>query len=316
MKNMPQKPNPQQSVKIARHVTWVGFWWNAALGTAKVIAGVFGRSSALIADGIHSFSDFISDIIVLVMVGIARKKPDKKHEYGHGKYETLATILLAVVLLVVAIGILYGGVRQIIGFIHGEEIPRPDGVALIICAGSIIIKEWLYRYTRNAGIRIKSEAVVANAWHHRSDAFSSIATLAGVGGAMFLGGWGRICDPIAAIVVAIFIGIVSCRMASPAISELLEIALPESEQEEITKAITSTPGVMTFHRLRTRRSGANVIIDLHIKVDPDIKVEEGHLIATAVEDNIKSRFGKYSTFTNIHIEPYHGETILPDGSCK
>ncbi len=313
---MTQELTPHQSIKIARHVTWVGFWWNALLGTIKIIAGIAGRSSALIADGIHSFSDFISDVIVLVMVGIARKKPDRKHEYGHGKYETLATILLAIVLFIIAIGILVNGISQVIGFIHGEEIPRPETLTLVICAAAIIVKEWLYQYTRRAGIQIKSEAVIANAWHHRSDAFSSIATLAGVAGAIFLGDWGRICDPIAAIIVAIFIIIVAVKMASPAISELLEIALPEEEQIEIFHAITSTPGVVTFHHMRSRRSGANVIIDLHIKVDPKISVESAHHIATSVEDNLKSHFGKYSTFTNIHIEPYHDETILPDGSCK
>lgn len=313
---MSQELTPHQSVKIARHVTWVGFWWNALLGTVKIIAGIAGRSSALVADGIHSFSDFISDVIVLVMVGIARKKPDRKHEYGHGKYETLATILLAIVLFIIAIGILVSGIRQIIGFIHGEEIPRPETLTLVICAAAIIVKEWLYQYTRRAGIRIKSEAVIANAWHHRSDAFSSIATLAGVAGAIFLGNWGRICDPIAAIIVAIFIIIVAVKMASPAISELLEIALPEEEQIEISHAITSTPGVVTFHHLRSRRSGANVIIDLHIKVNPEISVVAAHHIATSVENNLKSHFGKYSTLTNIHIEPYNGETILPDGSCK
>lgn len=313
---MSQELTPNQSVKIARHVTWVGFWWNALLGTVKIIAGIAGRSSALVADGIHSFSDFISDVIVLVMVGIARKKPDRKHEYGHGKYETLATILLAIVLFIIAIGILVSGIRQIIGFIHGEEIPRPETLTLVICAAAIIVKEWLYQYTRRAGIRIKSEAVIANAWHHRSDAFSSIATLAGVAGAIFLGNWGRICDPIAAIIVAIFIIIVAVKMASPAISELLEIALTEEEQIEISHAITSTPGVVTFHHLRSRRSGANVIIDLHIKVNPEISVVAAHHIATSVENNLKSHFGKYSTLTNIHIEPYNGETILPDGSCK
>jgi len=313
---MSQELTPHQSVKIARHVTWVGFWWNALLGTIKIIAGIAGKSSALIADGIHSFSDFISDVIVLVMVGIARKKPDRKHEYGHGKYETLATILLAIVLFIIAIGILVNGIRQIIGFIHGEEIPRPETITLVICAAAIIVKEWLYQYTRLAGIRIKSEAVIANAWHHRSDAFSSIATLAGVAGAIFLGNWGRICDPIAAIIVAIFITVVAVKMASPAISELLEIALPEEDQIKISHAITSTSGVVTFHHLRSRRSGSNVIIDLHIKVDPEISVETAHHIATSVEDSLKSHFGKYSTLTNIHIEPYHGETILPDGSCK
>lgn len=313
---MTQNITPLQSVRIARHVTWVGFWWNALLGTLKIIAGVAGRSSALIADGIHSFSDFVSDVIVLVMVGIARKKPDSKHEYGHGKYETLATILLAAVLLVVAGGILVSGITQIVDFIHGEEISRPEPIALVICAASIIVKEWLYQYTRRAGVKIKSEAVVANAWHHRSDAFSSVATLAGVAGAIFLGDWGRICDPIAAIVVAVFITVVAVKMALPAISELLEIALSEEEKSEIYNAITSAPGVVTFHHLRSRRSGTNVIIDLHIKVNPDISVENAHHIATSVEDNLRAHFGRYETLTNIHIEPYHGETIRPDGSCE
>lgn len=313
---MSEELTPKQSISLARHVTWVGFWWNAVLATSKVVVGILAASSALIADGIHSFSDFISDVIVIVMVGIARKKPDRRHEYGHGKYETLATILLALVLFIVSIGILWNGIEQIIHFSKGGTIPRPGVWALIICAASIGIKEWLYHYTRRAGKRISSEALIANAWHHRSDAFSSIATLAGVAGAMFLGEQGRICDPIAAIIVAIFIMAVSYKMALPAIQELLEIALPDSQQQEITHAIAETPGVMTFHHLRSRRSGANVIIDFHIKVDPYITVEDAHHIATAAEDNVKHLFGKSSTIVTVHIEPYNGEEILPDGSCK
>ncbi len=313
---MTKELSAEQSVRFARHVTWVGFWWNAVLATAKIVAGILAASSALIADGIHSISDFVSDVIVIVMVGIARKKPDRRHEYGHGKYETLATIILAVVLFIVSLGILWNGITQIIDFSKGTSLPRPGIWALIICAASIVIKEWLYHYTKRAGKRISSEALIANAWHHRSDAFSSIATLAGVAGAMFLGESGRICDPIAAIIVAIFIIVVAYKMASPAIQELLEIALSDTEQRQIVQAIAETPGVMTFHHLRCRRSGANVIVDFHIKVDPYITVEDAHHIATAAEDNVKKIFGRSSTTVTIHIEPYHGEEIHPDGSCK
>ena len=296
---------PEQCVKEGRHVTWVGFWCNAALGVAKILAGVFAASSALVADGIHSFSDFVSDVIVLAMVGIARKKPVRRHEYGHGKYETLATILLSLVLFVVAVGILYEGIGKVIGFFHGQEIPRPGVWALIICVASIVIKEWLYHYTRRVGKRINSEVVVANAWHHRSDSFSSIATLAGVAGTMFLGRVGGICDPAAAIIVSIFIIIVAVKMAIPALHELLEISLPEEDLQRISEAIVTTPGVKAFHHLRTRRSGADVIVDMHIKVDPEISVEKAHDIASEVENKIRALYPQGTALVTVHIEPYH-----------
>ena len=312
---MTKELTPQECVKEARHVTWVGFWCNAALGAAKIVAGVFASSSALIADGIHSFSDFVSDVIVLAMVGIARKKPDRKHVYGHGKYETLATILLSLVLFAVALGILWDGVGKVIDFARGEEIPRPGVWALIICVASIVVKEWLYRYTRRVGRRITSEVVVANAWHHRSDSFSSIATLAGVAGTMFLGKAGGICDPAAAIIVSIFIIAVSVKMAVPALHELLEISLPEHELRSISEAIASTSGVKAFHHLRTRRSGADVIVDMHIKVDPGITVEEAHNIATEVEDKVRDLYCKGTPIVTVHVEPYRGESVRSDGSC-
>lgn len=311
---MTKELTPQECVKEARHVTWVGFWCNAALGAAKIVAGVFASSSALIADGIHSFSDFVSDVIVLAMVGIARKKPDRKHVYGHGKYETLATILLSLVLFAVALGILWDGVGKVIDFARGEEIPRPGVWALIICVASIVVKEWLYRYTRRVGRRINSEVVVANAWHHRSDSFSSIATLAGVAGTMFLGKAGGICDPAAEIIVSIFIIAVSVKMAVPALHELLEISLPEHELRSISEAIASTSGVKAFHHLRTRRSGADVIVDMHIKVDPGITVEEAHNIATEVEDKVRDLYIKGTPIVTVHVEPYRGESVRSDGS--
>ena len=228
---------PEEAVKEARHVTWVGFWCNAALGTAKVIAGIVGRSGALVADGIHSFSDFITDVIVLVMVGIARRRPNARYQYGHGKYETFATMLIAVALIIVGIGIFIDGIKHVILALRGQELARPGWIALAICFASIVVKEWLFRYTRRVGVRIQSGAVIANAWHHRSDAFSSVATLVGVAGAMFLGENGRILDPIAAMIVAVFIIIVGIKMAIPAINELLEVSLPEKMEDQIRHII-------------------------------------------------------------------------------
>lgn len=304
----------REAVRQARHVTWVGFWCNAVLGTAKVVAGIFGRSGALIADGVHSFSDFVTDLIVIVMVGIARRKPDARYQYGHGKYETFATMLIAVALVIVGVGIFIDGVKNIIEAIQGHEPERPRMIALVICALSIVVKEWLFRYTLAVGKRIHSGAVVANAWHHRSDAFSSLATVVGVAGAMFLGpGW-RVLDPIAAAVVAVFIVIVGVKMAIPTVTELLEVSLPEKVEDEIRHTIATTPGVIAYHHLRTRRNGPAFIIETHLKVDPDISVNAGHAIASEVEQRLTDQFGPQSIITT-HIEPYNGCAIHRDGSC-
>ncbi|MCD8386183.1 MAG: cation diffusion facilitator family transporter [Bacteroidales bacterium] len=311
-----QRISDREAIGIARHVTWVGFWCNAALGGAKVAAGIVGRSGALVADGIHSFSDFISDILVLVMVGIARRKPDRGHEFGHGRYETMATILLSLALLIVAIGIAVDAGDKIMAVIHGRTLPEPGMIALIICAASIAVKEWLYHYTRRAGRRIHSEAVIANAWHHRSDAFSSIATLIGVAGAMFLGREWRVLDPVAALIVAIFIAILSIRMAGPSMSQLLGRSLPTEQQEHIKKALASTAGIITYHHLRTATSGADVIVDVHIKVNGCLTVNEAHEIASEAERRIHGLYPDVNVMVSTHIEPYKGETIYHDGSCR
>ena len=231
-----------QVVRVARHVTWVGFWINALLGVAKVLAGVFGRSAAMVADGVHSFSDFVSDIIVIVFIGISRRKADERYQYGHGKYETFATMLLSLILAAVAVMFFVDGAEKTWGALHGAEIPSPTYLALGMCVVSIVSKEWLYRYTRRAGERIGSAVVVANAWHHRSDALSSLATMAGVGGAMFLGPHWRVLDPIAAMVVSVFIAIVAVQLGKPAIQELLEVSLPKETVKEMYSVIGTTPG--------------------------------------------------------------------------
>lgn len=294
----------KEEVREARHVTWVGFWINAVLGVIKVLGGVFGRSAALVADGIHSFSDFLSDIVVIIMVGKAHKRPDMGHQFGHGRYEALATVILSIALLAVAVGIFIDSTGNIIDFFHGRMIPKPADIALIILAVSILSKEWLFHYTRRVGLRIHSEAVVANAWHHRSDAFSSVATLVGVTGAMFLGEKWRVLDPVAALVVAVFIVIVAFKMLGPALGELLGRSLPADECHEIERAVADTEGVKGWHALRTFKSGNDAYVEVHIKVDPDMTVRDAHRIATLAERHIKEVLPDMSVHPTTHVEPY------------
>ena len=205
----------------------MGFFTNLILSAAKIIAGIWGRSSAMIADGIHSLSDFITDFIVIIFIKISSKNEDSDHPYGHGKFETFATMLISFALFVVAIGIFYSGSIKIYEVLNGEIIERPTYLALAMAAVSIIVKEGLYWYTITIGRNIDSPAVIANGWHHRSDAFSSIGTLIGISGAMFLGERWRVLDPITSLVVGIFIFGVAYKLARPSIQGLLEMSLPE-----------------------------------------------------------------------------------------
>jgi cation diffusion facilitator family transporter len=293
----------ENKVAVIRRITIIGFYVNAALMVVKVVCGLFGHSDALVADGVHSFSDFATDLIVLAFVGLAYKRADSDHPYGHGKYETFSTLLIAVALLVVAIGIGLQGIRSIYDAANGAELPRPGVLTLFVALLSIVAKEGMYRATIRVGHRVNSSSLIANAWHHRSDAVSSIATLIGVSAAFFLGESWRICDPIASILIAIFIAVSALGIANPSISELLERSLPEAQIAEIERIIAGVEGVKKFHRLRTRRNGHSCIIDVHIKVTPTLTVTEGHEIATAVENALRAQFSDDLT-TSIHIEPY------------
>lgn len=289
--------------KKAARVTWVGFFTNLILSAAKIVAGVVGRSSAMVADGIHSLSDFVTDFIVIIFIKISAKNEDSDHPYGHGKFETFATMLISFALFIVAIGIFYSGSVKIYEVLNGRTIERPTYLALIMAAVSIVVKEGLYWYTIIIGRKIESPAVIANGWHHRSDAFSSIGTLIGISGAMFLGERWRILDPITSVIVGIFIIDVAYKLARPSIQELLEMSLPQEIEQNIEQKIQATPGVITFHHLRTRKNGNAFIIDMHIKVDARSSIVEAHDIATHVENNLKAAFGKH-TQVNVHIEPY------------
>ena len=281
----------------------MGFFTNLILSAAKIVAGVVGRSSAMVADGIHSLSDFVTDFIVIIFIKISAKNEDSDHPYGHGKFETFATMLISFALFIVAIGIFYSGSVKIYEVLNGRTIERPTYLALIMAAVSIVVKEGLYWYTIIIGRKIENPAVIANGWHHRSDAFSSIGTLIGISGAMFLGERWRILDPITSVIVGIFIIGVAYKLARPSIQELLEMSLPQEIKQNIEQKIQATPGVITFHHLRTRKNGNAFIIDMHIKVDARSSIVEAHDIATHVENNLKAAFGKH-TQVNVHIEPY------------
>ena len=292
--------NPRE--KSIYSVTWIGSIVNFLLLTFKFIAGILGHSSALVADAVHSLSDFVTDIIVIVFVKISGKPEDDDHRYGHGKYETLATALIGVALFAVGIGLLVGGATKVAGVINGAVLPAPSIIALIAAAVSIVSKEILYRYTVRVGKNLNSQAVVANAWHHRSDAFSSIGTLIGIGGAIFLGEKWRILDPIAAIVVSAFIIKVAVDLVKPAINELLERSLPAETEKRILDIIAAFPEVSSPHHLRTRRIGNHIAIEVHLRMDGQTTLENAHTVATNVERRLKAEFGP-DTHIGIHMEP-------------
>lgn len=283
-------------------VTWIGSIVNFLLLVFKFIAGILGHSSALVADAVHSLSDFVTDIIVILFVRISGKPEDDDHRYGHGKYETLATALIGIALFVVGIGLLVSGTRKVADVINGAILPEPSMVALIAAAVSIVSKEILYRYTVRVGKNLNSQAVIANAWHHRSDAFSSIGTLAGIGGAIFLGEKWRILDPIAAILVSAFIVKVAFDLIKPCVDELLERSLPAETEKQILDIIASVPEVSSPHHLRTRRIGSQIAVEVHLRMDGQTTLEDAHNVATRVEKMLKAEFGP-DTHVGIHMEP-------------
>lgn len=290
-------------VKEARKVTWIGFAVNMVLTILKIIAGFVGKSTAMIADGIHSLSDFVTDVLVILFIGISDKDKDDDHRYGHGKFETFATLLISLALILVGIGIFWSGLSKIIQVFEGNILEKPTYLALVAALVSIVSKEALFWYTKIVGDKINSNAVIANAWHHRSDAFSSIGTALGISGAIFLGESWRILDPIAGVIVSVFILKVAFELGMPSVHELLERSLPNETEKSIIEIIEAHPDVIFQHNLKTRKIGNIFAIDVHIKLDKDISFVKSHDVATEIEVNLREKFGS-KTVTNIHTEPY------------
>ncbi len=286
----------------AKKITLQGFCVNAGLTFFKLFAGIYGKSGAMVADGIHSLSDFFTDLVVLIGFKFTEKPEDECHNYGHDKYETLATVIVSVFLAVAGLSILKSGITSLMSIINGSIAPRPGLIALIAAAISIVGKELLYRFTVNVGQKINSSAVIANAWHHRSDVFTSIGTFIGIGGSILLGAKWTILDPLASVVVSIFIFKVAINIFFPAINELLESSLSKKECEHIRTIISSCEGAKDYHNLRTRRIGSKVAIEVHILVDQHVSITTAHDTVTEVEEELKKDFGQNSIIT-IHIEP-------------
>ena len=292
---------PTREKEIFKVTIW-GSIVNFILLVFKFFAGIVGHSSAMIADAVHSLSDFITDIIVVVFVRISGKPEDEDHEYGHGKYETLATAIIGAILLIVGIGILVNSTTSIIDVFHGKELEAPSMLALVAAIVSILLKEIVYQYTVFKGKKLNSKVVIANAWHHRSDAFSSIGTLIGIAGAIFLGVKWRILDPIAALVVSAFIIKVSIGLIKPCIDELLEKSLPKDIEKKIMAIILSNPEVSSPHHLRTRHIGNHIAIEVHIRMNGEMTLNNAHEITKKIEASLKEEFGK-GTHIGIHMEP-------------
>lgn len=306
---------PSQRERRIYRVTLTGSLVNVLLLVFKFVCGILGGSAAMIADAVHSLSDFLTDIVVLVFVRISSKPEDRDHGYGHGKYETMATSLVGLSLAVVGVMIMYNGVRDVVLAMLGRPLQSPGAVALVAALVSIVLKEWTYRFTLKAGRACRSQAVIANAWHHRSDALSSTGTALGIGGAILFGSQWAVLDPIAAVVVSVFILRTSWRLVRESAGELLEQSLPEEVERDIISIVTSDSYSSEVHHLRTRRIGSQIAIEMHIRMPGDMTLYESHLHASWIEQQLRRRFGP-RTHIGLHVEPQKvaGQYVNPKAS--
>lgn len=292
---------PTRVQRITR-ITVFGTIVNTLLLAFKFLAGILGGSAAMLADAVHSLSDFLTDIVVLVFVKISNRPADRKHSYGYGKYETLATLCIGIALLAVGIGIAVDGVEKIIQVWNGETLAQPGWIAFWAAIASIALKELTYWLTIRVAKQVDSEALRANAWHHRSDALSSIGTGLGIGGAILLGQRWTILDPIAALIVSVFIVLTALRLTYGALGEFLEQSLPEENENEIRAIVAADKELSELHHLCTRRLGNRVAIEMHLRMPGNTPLTIAHRHASAIEQQLKQRFGD-QTHINIHLEP-------------
>ncbi len=283
-------------------VTLAGSVVNLLLVGLKALAGVAGHSAAMVSDAVHSLSDFVTDIVVLVFVRVSARPQDEGHDYGHGKFETLATLFIGLALAAAAVGIVVSGATKLASWLQGEDLPSPGKIALWAALISIITKEILFQYTRIKGRKLNSPALEANAWHHRSDALSSIGAAIGIGGAIVFGERWTVLDPLASIVVGAMLVKVAWDLLGPSFGELTDSSLPTDMEQEMLRIISAVEGVEDPHNLRTRRIGNHIAAEVHIRLDGKLTLESAHEKASEVERRFKERFGKESHII-IHMEP-------------
>ncbi|MDE5787017.1 MAG: cation diffusion facilitator family transporter [Bacteroidaceae bacterium] len=283
-------------------VTLMGSVVNIVLLTGKFIAGILGNSAAMIADAVHSLSDFLTDIVVLVFVRLSNKPADCDHDYGHGKYETIATSVIGIALAVVGVMLGWNGTEKIISFFAGEPQQAPEVIALVAALVSIASKEWVYRVTRRVADETNSQALAANAWHHRSDALSSVGTALGIGGAILLGGQWAVLDAVAAVIVSVMIIQTAARLLRQASGELLEESLPKETEDRITEVVCRDKAVRDVHNLHTRKIGSNIAIEMHLRLPGELTLTEAHRHASTIEQALRKEFGT-ATHIMLHMEP-------------
>ena len=296
----------ERDKKVYR-VTLLGSVVNLLLLVFKFVAGALGHSAAMIADAVHSLSDFVTDLIVIVFVKISSKPEDADHAYGHGKYETLASCIIGLALIVVGVMMGYNAMVKIVDVVkNGTELASPGIIALAAAVLSIVLKEWMFHLTRKVAREVDSPAVEANAWHHRSDALSSVGTAIGIGGAVLLGSKWAVLDPIAALVVSVFIVVQAAKILSDAIGQLMEKSLPRDVEQRICEIVYEEEGTSDIHHLRTRKIGSQISIELHVRMNGYLTLREVHDKSIAIEKRLRAAFGD-STYINLHVEPLKSE---------
>ena len=296
----------ERDKKVYR-VTLLGSVVNLLLLVFKFVAGVLGHSAAMIADAVHSLSDFVTDLIVIVFVKISSKPEDADHAYGHGKYETLASCIIGLALIVVGVMMGYNAMVKIVDVVrNGTELASPGIIALAAAVLSIVLKEWMFHLTRKVAREVDSPAVEANAWHHRSDALSSVGTAIGIGGAVLLGSKWAVLDPIAALVVSVFIVVQAAKILSDAIGQLMEKSLPRDVEQRICEIVYEEEGTSDIHHLRTRKIGSQISIELHVRMNGYLTLREVHDKSIAIEKRLRAAFGD-STYIKLHVEPLKSE---------
>ena len=292
-------------------ITWLGAFVNLLLVAVKFAAGIAGLSAAMVADAIHSLSDLATDAIVIIFVKLSNKPADRDHGYGHGKYETFATLIIGTLLAIVGIGMMWGGGEKILDILSGTMIPTPGWTAFAAGIASIVAKETIFQYTMHVARRTHSNTLAANAWHHRSDALSSVGTCAGIGGAIILGNDWVILDPLAAVVVSVIVTVSALKIMRTAVNELLEKSLPENIERDIIDIVDEDPLLQHVHHLRTRAIGSIYTIDMHVRMPGDMTLSEAHRHTILLEQRLRQAYGK-GTIINIHIEPLKVNGVYPE----
>lgn len=292
-------------------ITWLGAFVNLLLVAVKFAAGIAGLSAAMVADAIHSLSDLATDAIVIIFVKLSNKPADSDHDYGHGKYETFATLIIGTLLAIVGIGMMWGGGEKILDILSGTMIPTPGWTAFAAGIASIVAKETIFQYTMHAARRTHSNTLAANAWHHRSDALSSVGTCAGIGGAIILGNDWVILDPLAAVVVSVIVTVSALKIIRTAVNELLEKSLPENIERDIIDIVDEDTILQNVHHLRTRAIGSIYTIDMHVRMPGDMTLSEAHRHTILLEQRLRQAYGK-GTIINIHIEPLKVNGVYPE----